>query len=651
MPRFRSDRTQALHAQLARAAHGAPALLGSPRSYLLIHGTAHSLVVNESIRATSWLTDFSWLQLRTGSLPTGTIPSLTHDFTAVARTIPVAERRAFGLWEAFIREREHMLRRGDAEWPANRILLQLAVEHADDSPVTKAAEAWLETGACDWVWLKRAQRVAHAAASPCLRVLEGHTWQVDGALALPDGRLLSWSQDNTLRLWDGATAAALGTLVGHTRSVRGALALPDGRLLSWSWDHTLRLWDGATGVVLGTLVGHTKGVTGARALPDGRLLSWSGDKTLRLWDGATGAAIATLEGHTHWVNGALALPDGRLLSWSHDKTLRLWDGATGAALAKLEGHTGGVEGAIALPDGRLLSWSQTLRLWDGATGAALVTLEGHTGRVRDALALPDGRLLSWSSDGTLRLWDGATGAALATLEGHTNWVKGALALPDGRLLSWSWGGTLRLWDGATGAHLDCVDQTEVQHTHPDLYLAWSRAESPNIVQQHTVAQGNARGLTLYHAGHPIHWHADGYWTAYHLLPDGTVVARCDKHLAILHLHHGNRRVSVDEAESLTVAAQSALVFPPNHKGSLTHEHRNTARSPPRRPTPPAHRRSHWRAARRCGQSGRPRERQYRRRQAHPLLRLHRPGYRVGARVAPAVRNAGPRGSRVHQLRR
>ena len=46
------------------------------------------------------------------------------------------------------------------------------------------------------------------------------------------------------------------------------------------------------------------------------------------------------------------------------------------------------------------------------------------------------------------------------------------------------------------------------------------------------------------------WHADGDWTADLLLPDGALVARCDKHLAILHLHHGSRRVSVKAAEAL-----------------------------------------------------------------------------------------------------
>jgi WD40 repeat protein len=37
--------------------------------------------------------------------------------------------------------------------------------------------------------------------------------------------------------------APLATLEGHQSGVYGALALEDGRILSWSGDGTLRLWD------------------------------------------------------------------------------------------------------------------------------------------------------------------------------------------------------------------------------------------------------------------------------------------------------------------------------------------------------------------------------------------------------------------------
>ena len=86
------------------------------------------------------LTDFAFLQAYTAELPGSAIRGLVADYETVLARLPEgAGWQAFRLWEAFFREREHILRRGDERWPANKILLQLAVEHADDSPVTRAA--------------------------------------------------------------------------------------------------------------------------------------------------------------------------------------------------------------------------------------------------------------------------------------------------------------------------------------------------------------------------------------------------------------------------------------------------------------------------------------------------------------------------------
>ncbi len=286
--------------------------------------------------------------------------------------------------------------------------------------------------------------------------LRGHTGWVDGAVLLPDGaRALSWSYDNTLRLWTLATGESQ-ELRGHTNGINGAVLLPDGaRALSWSDDNTLRLWTLATGESQ-ELRGHTYGVRGAVLLPDGaRALSWSRDNTLRLWTLATGES-QELRGHPDGVLGTVLLPDGaRALSWSYDNTLRLWTLATGES-QELRGHTDWVLGAVLLPDGaRALSWSQdnTLRLWTLATGESQ-ELRGHTYRVRGAVLLPDGaRALSWSDDNTLRLWTLATGES-QELRGHTGWVRGGVLLPDGaRALSWSDDNTLRLWTLATASPL------------------------------------------------------------------------------------------------------------------------------------------------------------------------------------------------------
>jgi hypothetical protein len=159
-----------------------------------------------------------------------------------------------------------------------------------------------------------------------LRALH-HDAAVIDKLEIPDGRLLSWSGDNTLKLWDVKTGDQIGPAMRHD-GVDGALVMPDGRLMSWSHDGTLMLWDAQTGRQIGPAMRHEgEGpVHGALVMPD--LLSWSGSwriGTLMLWDAKTGRQTGPAMRHEGAVLGALVMPDGRLLSWSTGGTLKLWD--------------------------------------------------------------------------------------------------------------------------------------------------------------------------------------------------------------------------------------------------------------------------------------------------------------------------------------
>ena len=97
--------------------------------------------------------------------------------------------------------------------------------------------------------------------------------------------------------------AVLTLAQGHTGAVVGVEVLSDGRILSYSEDGTLRIWSGVDGVLLQTLEGHTEVVNGVEVLSDGRLLSYSsspssGDSSIRIWNVTDGTLLHTLEGHT-----------------------------------------------------------------------------------------------------------------------------------------------------------------------------------------------------------------------------------------------------------------------------------------------------------------------------------------------------------------
>jgi WD40 repeat protein len=300
-------------------------------------------------------------------------------------------------------------------------------------------------------------RVRHAASRDGA-ALDGHTDGVITCTVTPDGRrVISASNDGTLKVWDLEARRVIATLDGHTDGVLACAITPDGRhAISTSADRTLKVWDLDARRVVTTFNGHLDWVRTCAVTPDGRcVISASDDCTLKVWSLDTGRIVATLADHEHWVIGCAMTPDGRhMVSASYDGTLKVWDLDARHVVATLAGHSDGVLACAVTPDGqRVISASDdcTLRVWDLA-GCLLATLEGHTAGVRACAVTPDGRrVVSASYDRTLKVWDLDDGRLVATLEGHADGVRGCAVTPDGRrVVSASDDCTLKLWDLDTG---------------------------------------------------------------------------------------------------------------------------------------------------------------------------------------------------------
>jgi len=290
---------------------------------------------------------------------------------------------------------------------------------------------------------------------PCILTFTGHSEGVNNCAFSPDGtKIVSASDDETLKLWDVETGNEIRTFTGHSNFVLGCAFSPDGRkVVSASIDKTLKLWDVETGVEIRTFTGHSEWVTRCAFSPDGtKVVSSSMDKTLKLWDVETGVEIRTFIGHSEWVTGCAFSPDGtKVVSASMDKTLKLWDVETGAEIRTFTGHSSWVSESAFSPDGTKVvsaSGENTLKLWDVETGIEIRTFVGHSEWVNGCAFSPDGtKVVSSSTDKTLKLWDVETGAEIRTFTGHSNWVFGCAFSPDGlKLVSGSQDKTLKLWD-------------------------------------------------------------------------------------------------------------------------------------------------------------------------------------------------------------
>ena len=137
--------------------------------------------------------------------------------------------------------------------------------------------------------------------------------------------------------------ARLLGMVPHQGAVLGAqFSRDESRILTWSLDDTARLWDARTGQPLGPALEHEGAVNGAQFIRDEScILTWSADYTARLWDPSSGMPIGPALEHRGMVLGAqISRDESRILTWSADHTARLWDAGTGKALEPDDGSPG-----------------------------------------------------------------------------------------------------------------------------------------------------------------------------------------------------------------------------------------------------------------------------------------------------------------------
>jgi WD40 repeat protein len=264
-----------------------------------------------------------------------------------------------------------------------------------------------------------------------VRRMSGHDGEPACARFSPDGRrLVAWSWDNVLRVWDVSTGRSAATFGGYQDGISEAILIPGGSAIaSASCDGTIRISTADNTSRSLVLARHDGGVTSLAVSGDGRLIASVGaDKTVRLWDAASGRQVAAFAGHDQEVrcirvNAASPClgfsPDGRKLAVAEARAVVLWDLDAGKLQARFEGHTSAVTAIAFSPDGgRLASGGsdKVVRLWNAGTGSAEATLSGHLEEISSVAFDPTGARLVSASRDRVRIWDTRLREALLTLQ-------------------------------------------------------------------------------------------------------------------------------------------------------------------------------------------------------------------------------------------
>ncbi|XP_075886199.1 apoptotic protease-activating factor 1 isoform X2 [Nelusetta ayraudi] len=232
-------------------------------------------------------------------------------------------------------------------------------------------------------------QVLEVPTGKVLASLLGHTRTVFYCQFSQNGQtLLTSSEDTTIRVWRWQSGECT-VLQGHKEQVRRFLLLcdsaPDTKLLSWSFDGSVKLWDVESGEKLQDIEAHQGAILSCHVSPDGRLFSTtSADKSAKMWNSESWQCLHTLAGHQECVRSCRFSWDSRRLATGDDNgEIRLWSTKDGSLLkiCSREGkdgmdslHGGWLSDLHFSKDNRLLvSTGGYVKWWDVETGEALQT--------------------------------------------------------------------------------------------------------------------------------------------------------------------------------------------------------------------------------------------------------------------------------------
>ncbi|CAL8101592.1 unnamed protein product [Orchesella dallaii] len=280
-------------------------------------------------------------------------------------------------------------------------------------------------------------------------ILKGHDDHIITCLLFSENRIVSGSDDNTLKVWCATTGKCLRTLVGHIGGVWSA-QMSGNTILSGSTDRTLRAWDADSGQCLYTLFGHQSTVRCMR-LHGNKVVSGSRDSTLRVWDVEIGICLKVLVGHTAPVR-CVQYNGHVVVSGSYDNMIRIWDPESEMCLHQLSGHTNRIY-ALQFDGTHVVSSSldSSMKVWNVETGACKHTLTGHRS-LTSVLKIQDDLLVSGNADSTVKIWNLSTGELILSLSGR-NSHRGAVTgvqLANKFVITSSDDGTVKLWNIRTG---------------------------------------------------------------------------------------------------------------------------------------------------------------------------------------------------------
>jgi WD40 repeat protein len=261
---------------------------------------------------------------------------------------------------------------------------------------------------------------------------------------------ISYYSNSNITLFNITSGIIIKNLTGHTNDISSLEFLNDNKLISGSNDKTIKLWSTTTGKVIKTFYGNNS-VKILLFINNQSFASVSSDEIIRLWNTTTGDQMKQLnETILVPVLSLLLLNDGRLVSGSNDGKIRFWNTTSGKIIQKIIiGHP--IICLLLLNNNKIIASSSTnhiIILWNTTTGYKIIkdSNKAFNETFRNLVLINNETFASTSSNGTIIFWNISTETIITKQYAHNKTILILQKLEDGLLVSCSLKDkTIKLW--------------------------------------------------------------------------------------------------------------------------------------------------------------------------------------------------------------
>ena len=237
--------------------------------------------------------------------------------------------------------------------------------------------------------------------------MSGHSKSITSLILLTPNKLVSGSEDKTIKIWDIQKRLCVSTITGNYERIESLLKINDNTIAVGA-HHTIRVFNTDNKKELYTLVGHEKTVCTMIKISEDKIVSGSYDNLIKIWDMNSHSCEYTLYGHDTTVFAVLLLQDGKLVSGSgsRDRALKIWDLENKRCHCTLVGHKREIRCMAQMSNGWLLTGSvdKTVKVWNVKRKCCIQTLVSHFDAVYSLCIIDKERFVSGGKDQDIIIW-------------------------------------------------------------------------------------------------------------------------------------------------------------------------------------------------------------------------------------------------------